>query len=433
MSTTIIRNGRVIDPANKRDEITDLLIVDGKIAAQSAIRDESGARGGESEAEEIDAEGLIVAPGLIDMHVHLREPGFSHKETIESGARAAAAGGFTTIVCMPNTSPVADNPSTIAWIKDRAAEVACVNVVPAGAISKNLAGEELAPIGSLAQAGVVAITDDGHCIQSHEVMRRAVEYARMVELPVLDHCQDYNLVGNGVVHEGYWSTLLGLPGWPAAGEEAMVMRNILLAELCDHRIHCQHLTAAGSVRLLREARKRGVKISGEVCPHHITLTEETIQNFDTNYKMNPPLRSPTDVDALQEGIADGTLSILCSDHAPHADFEKEVEFDVAPFGIIGLETELGLFIDLLVHKHGRIDIVRLIEMYTVEPARLLNLDAATLSAGAPADVTLINPDLGWTVSVDQFQSASRNSPFDGWKLKGRAVRTIVAGKTVWKL
>jgi dihydroorotase len=427
MSATIIRNGRVIDPANKRDEVADLLIVDGKIAPVSQLSTLS------SQPDEINASNLIVCPGLIDMHVHLREPGFTHKETIESGARAAAAGGFTTIVCMPNTSPVPDNPSTIAWIKDRAAEAACVNVLPMGAISKNLAGEELAPIGSLAQAGIAAITDDGHCIQNHELMRRAVEYARMVGLPVLDHCQDYNLVGNGVVHEGYWSTLLGLPGWPAAGEEAIVMRNILLAELCDHPIHCQHITTAGSVRLLREARSRGVKVSGEVCPHHIALTDEAIQDFDANYKVNPPLRSQADVDALLEGIADGTLSILCSDHAPHADFEKEVEFDAAPFGIIGLETELGLFFNLLVHKHRKIDIVRLIEMYTVEPARLLRIGAGTLSIGAPADVTLIDPALEWTVKIDQFESASRNSPFDGWKLKGRAVRTIVAGKTVWKL
>ena len=427
MSATIIRNGRVIDPGNKRDEIADLLIVDGKIAPFSQLSTLN------TQPDEIDARNLIVCPGLIDMHVHLREPGFGHKETIESGARAAAAGGFTTVVCMPNTSPVADNPSTIAWIKDRAAAVACVNVLPAGAISKNLAGEELAPIGSLAQAGVVAITDDGHCVQNHEVMRRAVEYARMVDVPVLDHCQDYNLVGNGVVHEGYWSILLGLPGWPASGEEAIVMRNILLAELCDHHIHCQHLSTAGSVRLLREARARGVKISGEACPHHIVLTDEAIQNFDTNYKMNPPLRSQADVDALLEGIADGTLSILCSDHAPHADFEKEVEFDAAPFGIVGLETELGLFLDLLVHKLRKIDIVRLIEMYTDEPARLLKIDAGGLSPGATADVTVIDPDLEWTVRVDKFESASRNSPFDGWKLKGRAVRTIVGGKTVWKL
>jgi dihydroorotase len=429
----IIRNGRVIDPANKRDEVGDIYISEGKIvASKSEIR--KGQSGSDkSEIEEIDAKGLIVAPGLIDIHVHLREPGFGHKETIASGARAAAAGGFTTIVCMPNTSPAADNPATIAWIKDQAADAACVNVLPTGAISKNIAGEELAPIGSLGRAGVVAITDDGHCIQNHELMRRAVEYARMVGLPVLDHCQDYNLVGNGVVHEGYWSTLLGLPGWPAAGEEAIVMRNILLAELCDHHIHCQHISAAGSVRLIREARNRGVKISCEVCPHHIALTDEAIQGFDTNYKMNPPLRSKEDVGAILDGIADGTLSILCSDHAPHAGFEKEVEFDQAPFGIVGLETELGLFIDLLVHKHRKIDIKRLIEMYTLEPAKLLKIDAGTLSIGAPADVTLIDPDSEWTVRVDQFQSGSRNSPFDGWKLKGRAVRAIVGGKTVWKL
>jgi dihydroorotase len=427
VSATIIRNGRVVDPANKRDEVVDLLIVDGKIAPLSQLSTLS------SQPDKIDASGLIVAPGLIDIHVHLREPGFGHKETIGSGARAAAAGGFTTIVCMPNTSPVADDPSTIAWIKSRAATAACVNILPAGAISKDLAGEELAPIGSLAQAGIVAITDDGHCIQNHELMRRAVEYARMVEVPVLDHCQDYNFVGNGVANEGYWSTLLGLPGWPAAGEEAIVMRDILLAELCDHHIHCQHVTTAKSVRLLREARRRGVKISGEVCPHHVALTDEAIQNFNTNYKVNPPLRAQTDVDALLEGISDGTLSVLASDHAPHADFEKEVEFDAAPFGIIGLETELGLFVDLLVHKHRRVDIVRLIEMYTAEPAKLLKLEAGTLSVGASADVTLLNPDLEWTVQIEKFQSGSRNSPFDGWKLKGRAVRTIVGGKTIWEL
>ncbi|PYI94422.1 MAG: dihydroorotase [Verrucomicrobia bacterium] len=420
---TIIRNGRIIDPANERDEVGDLFIVDGKIAAK--------AKG--SDPEVIDAAGLIVAPGLIDLHVHLREPGFGWKETIESGARAAAAGGFTTIVCMPNTAPAADSPGTIAWIRDRAAEVACVNVLPAGAISKGLMGEELAPIGSLAQAGVVAITDDGRCVQNNELMRRAVEYARMVGVPILDHCQDYDLVGSGVVHEGYWSTLLGLPGWPSAGEEAIVMRNVLLAELCDHQVHCQHISAAGSVRILREARARGVKISGEVCPHHIALTDDAIQNFDTNCKMNPPLRAKEDVAALLEGIADGTLDILCSDHAPHAQFEKEVEFDAAPFGIVGLETELGLFLDLLVHKTKTIELPRLIEIFTVNPARLLGIEAGTLSVDRAADVTLIDPELEWTVDAAAFQSMSRNTPFDGWKLKGRAVRTIVDGKTVWKL
>ena len=426
MSATIIRNGRVIDPANKRDEIADLLIVDGKITPLSQLSTLN------PQPDEIDASDLIVCPGLIDMHVHLREPGFSHKETIESGARAAAAGGFTTIVCMPNTSPVADNPSTIAWIRNRAAG-ACVNVLPTGAISKGLAGEELAPIGSLAQAGVVAITDDGHCVQNHELMRRAVEYARMVGVPILDECRDYNLVGSGVVNEGRWSTLLGLPGWPAAGEEVIVMRNILLAELCDHHIHCQHISAAGSVRLIREARERGVKISGEVCPHHIALTDAAIQNFDTNCKMNPPLRTQADIDAIIEGIAQGTLTILCSDHAPHAAFEKEVEFDQAPFGIVGLETELGLFIDILVHKRKAISINRLIEMFTVEPAKLLKSDAGTLSIAAKADVTLIDPDLEWVVDASKFESLSRNTPFAGRKLRGRAVRTIVRGETIWSL
>ena len=427
MKRTIIRNGRIIDPATKRDEIGDLVIANGRIADQSTVHNPK------SETAEINAKGLIVVPGLIDMHVHLREPGFAHKETIASGARAAAAGGFTTVVCMPNTSPIADNPSTITWIKDRARDTASVNVLPTGAISKNLEGEELAPIASIVQSGVVAITDDGKCVQNHELMRRAVEYARMVGVPVLDHCQDYNLVGNGVVNEGEWSTLLGLSGWPAAGEEAMVMRNILLAELCDHHIHCQHISTAGSVRLIREARARGVKISGEVCPHHIALTDASIQNFDTNCKMNPPLRTQRDIDTIIEGIADGTLTLLCSDHAPHAAFEKEVEFDRAPFGIVGLETELGLFIDILLHQRKAISINRLIEMFTVEPAKLLKPDAGTLSIGAKADITLIDPDREWTVDASKFESLSRNTPFHGWKLKGRAVRTIVGGDTVWKL
>ena len=399
---TLIQNGRIIDPANGRDEVADLWLIDGRIGAPAA-----------RDFETIDATGLVVSPGLIDIHVHFREPGFGWKETIESGARAAAAGGFTTVVCMPNTAPVADSPSTIAWIQDRAAQVADVRVLVTGAISKNLDGEELAPIGSLAQAGVVALTDDGKCIQNNELMRRAVEYARMFDLPILDHCQDYNLVGNGVMNEGYWSTILGLPGWPGAGEEAIVARNILLAELCDHRIHCQHISAAGSVRLLREARARGVKISGEICPHHIALTDAALENFDPNAKMNPPLRTQRDIDALLAGIADGTLDILASDHAPHAQFEKEVEFDRAPFGIVGLETELGLFLDLLVHKNKTIDLARLIALFTVNPARLLGLDAGTLSLGAKADVTLIDPELTWTVDTTKFASASRNTPFGG--------------------
>jgi len=427
---TLITNGHVIDPANGIDRVGDIYITGGKIAK---IDLEGSARKHPHELEVIDASGLIVAPGLIDLHVHLREPGQSAKETIATGARAAAAGGFTSIVCMPNTSPGVDQPNVVTWILEKAKAEACVNVFPTGAITKGLAGEELAPIGSMHKAGIVALTDDGHCVQNHEIMRRALEYARMFGLIVMDHCQDYNLVGKGVMHEGYWSTVLGLPGWPAAGEEIIVQRNALLAELCGTPIHCQHLSAAGSVRLLREARSRGVKLSGEICPHHIALTDETIRAYDTNFKMNPPLRTERDIDALIEGVADGTITILASDHAPHCSYEKEVEFDLAPFGILGLETELGLFLDILVHKKKAIALSRLIEMFTVEPARLLGLDRGTLSVGAAADVTLIDPDLEWTVDKEQSASRSRNTPFHGWQLKGRAVQTIVAGKTVWEL
>jgi dihydroorotase len=423
-TTLLIKGGRIIDPANGRDEVGDLWIVDGRIAAPPESK---------VSHEEINANGLVVAPGLIDIHVHLREPGQSAKETIGTGTRAAAAGGFTSVVCMPNTSPPVDSPSVVSWIQERAATEASVNVFVAGAITKNLSGEELAPIGSLHKAGVVALTDDGHCVQNNEVMRRALEYARMFGLVVMDHCQDYNLVGKGVMHEGYWSTLLGLPGWPAAGEEMIVMRDALLSELCGAPIHCQHLSCAGSTRILREARARGVPLTGEVCPHHIVLTDGMLQGYDTNLKMNPPVREQRDIDALIGAIADGTITILASDHAPHASYEKEVEFDLAPFGILGLETELGLFLDALVHKSGAIDLPRLIELLTINPARLLGLDRGTLTTGAVADVTLIDPDLEWTVDVSKSESRSRNSPFHDWEIKGRAVRTIVGGRTAWQL
>lgn len=427
MTPFLLRNGRIIDPANARDEVGDLLLIDGRIADRLPISHQ------QSSIAELDCTGLLVAPGLIDLHVHLREPGQSAKETIGSGARAAAAGGFTSVVCMPNTQPAIDSPSVVSWIQEKAAADACVNVFVAGAITKGLAGEELAPIGSLKKAGIVALTDDGHCIQNHELMRRALEYARMFGLVVMDHCQDYNLVGKGVMHEGYWSTVLGLPGWPAAGEEIIVQRNILLAELCDTPVHCQHLSSAGSVRLLREARARGVPITGEVCPHHIALTDEAARGFDSQFKMNPPLRSAEHVEALVEGIADGTITILASDHAPHAGFEKEVEFDQAPFGILGLETELGLFLELLVHQRRAIDLPRLIQLFTENPAKLLGLERGTLSVGAVADITLIDPELTWTVDREASESRSRNTPFHGWTLRGRAVRTIVAGETVWTL
>ena len=423
MKITRIINGRIIDPANNRDEVTDLWLADGKISAPQPG----------SETETLDARGLVVSPGLIDIHVHLREPGQSHKETIATGTRAAAAGGFTSIVAMPNTNPSADSAATITWIKEKATREACVNVFCTGAITKGLRGEELAPFGALFNAGVVALTDDGHCIQNHEIMRRAVEYARMFGLTVMDHCQDYSLVGDGIMHEGEWSLRLGIPGWPRAGEEMIVARNIMLAELCDSPIHCQHISSGGSVRLLREARARGVKISGEVCPHHIALTDASLAAFDSNFKMNPPLRTEEDIEAIIEGIADGTLTILCSDHAPHAFYEKEVEIDHAPFGITGLENEFSTFCDILVHKRGAISLSRLIALYTAEPARLLNLDRGTLSVGAPADVTIIDPDLEWTFDKNKSVSLSHNTPFHGHTWKGRAVRTIVAGETVWAL
>jgi len=421
---TLLHNGRIIDPANGRDEIGDLLLVNGRIA--------DAAQGTDS-ATLIDCTGKVIAPGFIDLHVHLREPGQSAKETIRTATRAAAAGGFTSVVAMPNTSPCVDNSSVVAWILERAERQACVNVFPTGAITKGLAGEELAPIGSLRKAGVVALTDDGHCVQNHEIMRRALEYARMFGLVVMDHCQDYNLVGKGVMHEGYWSTVLGLPGWPAAGEEIIVQRNALLAELTGTSIHCQHLSAAGSVRILREARKRGIPLTGELCPHHIALTDASISAFDSNFKMNPPLRSEEHVEALIEGIADGTITVLASDHAPHCAYEKEVEFDQAPFGILGLETEIGLFHDILVHKRKAIDLRRFVQLYTQNPAELLKLERGTLSAGAVADVTVLDPDCEWTVDREQSESLSRNTPFHGWELRGRAVRTIVGGKTVWSL
>jgi len=345
VNALLLTGGRVIDPANRFDAVADLLILNGKIAALGA----NAAAQAPADVERVEVKNLVVCPGLIDMHVHLREPGQSAKETIASGTAAAANGGFTSVVCMPNTSPPIDNSGTVALIHERAARQGLVNVFTTGAITKNIAGEELAPIGSLKQAGVVAITDDGHCVQNHELMRRALEYAKMFDLLVMDHCQDYSLVTEGVAHEGYWSTALGLRGWPAAGEEMIVARNILLAELTGARVHCQHLSSAGSVQLLREAKKRGVPISGEACPHHFTLTDSAIAGgekfwsqdgkglleligngselpqwpaYDTNFKMNPPLRSARHRDAILEGLADGTIEVLCSDHAPHCGYEK---------------------------------------------------------------------------------------------------------------
>jgi dihydroorotase len=452
MNSLLLTGGRVIDPANRLDTVADLLILNGKIAAVGA----DAARQAPSDIEKFDAKGLVVCPGLIDLHVHFREPGQTAKENIATGTAAAARGGFTSVVCMPNTSPAIDNAGTVALIHERAKRDGLVNVFVAGAITKGIAGEELAPIGSLKRAGVVAITDDGHCVQNNELMRRACEYAKMFDLTVMDHCQDYALVTTGVMHEGEWSTRLGLQGWPAAGEEMIVARNILLAELTGARVHCQHLSAAGSVDLIRAAKQRGVPISGEACPHHYTLTDAAIAgsekfwaedgkgifgfnqgkelpawpNYDTNFKMNPPLRSAHDREAILAGLADGTIEILCSDHAPHCDFEKEVEFDYAPFGITGLEVELALSLMQLYHAK-RLSLSDLIAKYTVAPAKLLNLAKGTLSVGADADVTVFDPDREWVWQRSETAGKSQNNPFYGWPLKGRAVATIVGGRKNW--
>ena len=424
MSASVhIRGGRVLDPASGRDKPGDVFIADGKFVAAPAAG-----------AAEIDARGLAVCPGFIDMHVHLREPGHGAKETIETGTKAAAAGGFTSVVAMPNTNPVADHPGIIAWMEERAAQVGAVNVFTTGAITAGSSGEQLAAIGAMAQAGIVAVTDDGRCVQNHEVMRRAAEYCGLFGLPILDHCQDASMAGgDAMMHEGYWSTVLGLAGWPRMAEEIIVARDALLAEATGTPIHCQHLSSAGSVRLLREARSRGVRLSGEVCPHHIALTDEALAGYDTNFKMNPPLREQSDIDALLGGIADGTIEVLATDHAPHAVYEKEVEFAAAPFGIVGLETAVGVFCELLLHRRQVVDLPRLVAMLTANPAKLLKLDRGTLALGAPGDVTILDPGMPWTVDKDTFASKGRNTPFHGWNLRGRAVRTIVGGRTAWEL
>ena len=452
MSSILLKGGHLIDPANGRDETADVLLVDGRVAAVG-----SDAQGQAPEGvSEVDVTGKIVCPGLIDIHVHFREPGQTAKESIETGAAAAAKGGFTTVVCMPNTSPAIDSPGTVSLIQDSAQRYSKVNVLSSGAITKGIAGEELAPIGSLKSAGVVAITDDGNCVQNNDLMRRALEYTSMFDLPIMDHCQDYSLVGAGVMHEGFWNSTLGLPGWPSSGEEMIVARNILLAEKTKAHIHCQHMSAAGSIRLLREAKSRGVSISGEACPHHFTLTDATIAGsqkfwpedgkgicypgegdrpswpeFDTNFKMNPPLRSAEDREAVIEGVVDGTLEIISSDHAPHCDYEKEVEFANAPFGITGLENQLAVSLMQFYHS-GRMNLVDLINRFTVAPARLIKSDRGTLSVGAPADVTVFDPDEEWVFRREDTVSKATNNPFYNWMLKGRSVMTVVGGDIVWQ-
>ncbi|NDB95573.1 MAG: dihydroorotase [Verrucomicrobia bacterium] len=417
MSEILLKGGLIVDPATRREAKGDLLIRDGKIAEGKVSQD----------ALVIQVEGCVVTPGLIDPHVHLREPGQSAKETIATGTAAAVAGGFTSVIAMPNTSPVADGSNTIAWMKQRAKETGVANVFPTGTISIGQKGEQLAPIGSLRQAGVVAITDDGHCIQSAELMRRALEYARMFDLPVLDHCEDKSLSAGGVMNEGKWSRILGLPAWPGIAEEVIVARNVLLAEMTGARVVCQHMSTAGSIRILREARKRGVPIDGEASPHHLSLTEDRVEGYDTSFKMNPPLRTRADVEEVKKGVADGTIRFLATDHAPHCSYEKEVEFDEAPFGVVGLETALGIYLTELVHS-GLIPLREMVVKMSSFPSDYFSLGRGTLATGALADVTVMDLQRKWTVKKAEFASKGRNTPFEGRELRGRAVLTIVDGK-----
>ena len=423
-SLRIITNGRIIDPKNDRDEVADLYIKDGKIA--ESLSDEEI-----QNAETTNAKGLVVCPGLVDVHVHLREPGQTHKETIQTGSWAAAAGGFTTIVCMPNTNPAADTAGTIQYINDAAQRDAVVHVYPTGCITQGRLGEKLAPIGSLKKAGVVAITDDGDCVQNNEIMRRALEYCKMFDLPIMDHCQDMSLTENAVINEGEWSIRLGLRGWPAAAEDIIVARNALLSELTGAHVHMQHISSAGAVEVMRRAKLRNVNVTAEATPHHLALTDACIKDYDTNCKMNPPLRTEADRQALIEGLRDGTLDILATDHAPHTNYEKDKEFDYAPFGILGSETCFAVSQQILCGEAG-IPLNDVIAWLTYKPAELVKLPAGTLTPGAPADVAILDPEGTWTVNEETIFSKSQTSPWWGVELTGKTVATIVAGKTVFE-
>lgn len=414
-----------MDPASGHDAIADVLIADGKIAAIGIALDTTG-------AEVFDATGMIVAPGFIDMHVHLREPGMEHSETIESGGRAAAAGGFTTVCCMPNTSPVNDSPVVTTYIIERARRLSPVNVYPIGAITKGSLGEELAAIGAMKQAGIVAISDDGRPVMNARVMRRAMESAKAFGLPVINHCEDLNLSAGGDMHEGFASVRMGLRGIPACSEDVMVARDILLAEVTGAKYHVAHISARHSVEMVRYAKARGLDVTTEVCPHHFTLADTDILPYDSNFKMKPPLRSCFDVEAVTEGLADGAIDVIATDHAPHPGSEKMQEFERCPFGITGLETAIGLSLEQLVHK-GRISLMRMIEMFTVNPDRILKLGKGRLLAGAVADITIFDTDRAWIFDINKSQSKSRNTPFHGREFRGGQVAAIVNGQFVWRL
>jgi dihydroorotase len=433
MSNLLIQNGRVIDPLQGIDRIADVLIRDGRVAA---IGDTLAADG----AERVDASGCVVAPGFIDLHCHLREPGKEYAETIESGGKSASAGGFTSVLAMPNTQPVNDNAAVTHFIIETARQRSPVNVFPVGAISENSKGERMAPIAEMREAGIVAVSDDGMPVMNSNLMRQAMSYSTGLGLTVIDHCEDLNLSAGGQMHEGFTAVRYGLAGISAASEEVMVARNILLAERTGARFHVAHLSTAGAVAAVREAKSRGLPVSCEVTPHHFSLIDEDVRDYDTNFKMKPPLRGSADRAALVEGLADGTVDAIATDHAPHAGSEKMQEFELAPFGVIGFETALGLALDRLVHT-GLISLQRLVELFSTNPARIAGLnqdrsgrgeDRGTLQPGAVADVTIFDPERKWTYDVNQSYSRSRNSPFHGATFRGGPVMTIVGGRVVWQ-
>ncbi|HKZ51715.1 MAG TPA: dihydroorotase [Candidatus Acidoferrales bacterium] len=423
MKPLLIKNGRVIDPASGLDARRDLLIDEGRIAAIAEKLEQP-------EAEFLDASNCVVAPGFVDMHVHLREPGKEGAETIQSGTQAAAAGGFTAVACMPNTQPVNDAPMVTRFILGQAEQAGAARVYPVGAVTKASAGEELAELESLRAAGVVAVSDDGQPVYSTRLLRRALEYCQALNMPLIDHCEEPTLAEGGVMHEGEWSLRLGLRGQPALAEVLPVLRNARLAAETDARVHIAHLSTRAALEVVRRAKQQGVAITCDVTPHHFSLTDAACCDYDTNFKMNPPLRTAEDVAALVEGLADGTVDAIASDHAPHKDSEKQTDFDSAPFGIIGLETALALALEKLYHT-GKISLTRLVELFSTAPARILGVPGGRLQVGAPADITVFDLERKWTYRAEEGVSKSRNTPFDGWSFRGGAVATVVNGRIIF--
>ena len=420
MGRLLLKGGRVVDPKNKLDGVADVLVEDGRVAEVKP-----GVEVGE--AEVIDCSGKIVCPGFLDMHVHLREPGHEESETIRTGTTAAAAGGFTAVCCMPNTSPPIDNASVVEFVMETAERDASVTVYPIGSVTKSQEGKELAEIGEMFEAGAVAFSDDGRCVMDSKLMRRAMEYASTFGATVIQHAEDHSLTEKGVANEGAMASMLGLSSMPSVAEETIVRRDIALAEYLQLPVHIAHISVAGAIQAVRDAKARGVKVTCEVTPHHFTLTDAAIEEFDTNAKMNPPLRSAADVEECVRGLQDGTIDCIATDHAPHHVDKKNLEFDIAAFGIVGLETCVGLTFDQLVHREF-IDLSRMVELLAVNPAKILNLDRGSLSVGSSADITILDPEKEWTVRPESFKSLSRNTPFSGWRLKGAARGVVIGGK-----